>query len=114
MGKCSSIIIILIIGTLGLCQNLVPNPGFENIVLCPDTFGQITLAAPWKPASQTRLGINLFHTCSSNPLLIPPNVFNYYVYQYPRSGQSMAYFYAVTNIGDRPVSDYLGTVLKNH
>lgn len=108
-------ILLNLIVCKGISQNLVPNPSFEILSKCPETNGQLSLAVPWKLAGPSFLGVDLYNTCSINPRLKPPsfNEPNCYFFQYPRTGEGMTFFNAVDNIGDRPVSEYIGTTLKS-
>ncbi|MBK7816968.1 MAG: hypothetical protein IPJ60_04985 [Sphingobacteriaceae bacterium] len=44
--------------------NLVPNPSFENVSMCPSALTQISLAAPWFQAGTGTP--DLFVACSTN------------------------------------------------
>jgi OOP family OmpA-OmpF porin len=43
--------LFLFISLYSTAQNLVPNPGFEKFVDCPDNIGQVFLASPWYSAN---------------------------------------------------------------
>lgn len=63
-------------------QNLIINPGFEQITDCPNFFSKIDLAPPWNmPTGGTT---DLFNTCSTHYSSTVP--LNFAGYQYPRTG----------------------------
>jgi hypothetical protein len=61
--------------------NLVPNPGFENYVVCPVNLGETHKATGWSSYSTSP---DFFHQCSTNPYLSPPYV--QFGYQVPHNG----------------------------
>jgi len=61
--------------------NLVPNPGFENVIQCPSNLGDTDEATGWSP---WRTSPDFFHQCSTNPFLSPPRV--QFGYQAPHNG----------------------------
>jgi hypothetical protein len=67
-------------------QNLVPNPSFEDNILCPLISGQLSLAVPW-----TKIGgggnMTYYHTCGGTCCDIPQNEFGW---QLARSGSGYA------------------------
>lgn len=54
-------------------KNLVPNGGFDNLLICPGNFGQIVLAEPWQNNQGTP---DLFHECSLAPDYRVPQPFS--------------------------------------
>lgn len=70
------------------CQNLVPNPGFENYFQCPAAMGQISQAGPWFASSDTP---DLLHACASPASNVSiPGPTGIYGFGYPRTGNGMA------------------------
>ena len=62
-------------------QNLVPNPSFEDTVMCPDASGQVTRAMYWHTVSNTP---DYFNACCVFPQFsVPQNIFGY---QYANTG----------------------------
>ena len=80
-------IILFLFPFIGISQNLVPNPSFENIDTCP-VIGKIDYAIPWyNPVNTTP---NTMNTCASYQIFgfgIPSNLAGY---QYPRTGNGYA------------------------
>ena len=87
-------------------QNLVPNGGFENLTSCPypgSGGGDIWLASPWDNIVDFGGGADVFNVCSQ-PQIIEPDTFylhnvpeNNRGFQYARSGNGYAGFYAVSD-----------------
>ena len=84
--------IVFFVGTITHMdsQNLVPNPGFENLTSCPDDDGQIGLAIPWSHW----LTPDLYHTCGYFPFLRPPKV-RVCDHVEPHSGDAFAGLYVL-------------------
>ncbi|MBL7893714.1 MAG: T9SS type A sorting domain-containing protein [Bacteroidia bacterium] len=76
--------------------NLVPNPGFENVSLCPFALGLEAFTTDWKTA---RASPDYFNTCSTASIAGVPN--NSYGYQQPNSGN--AYIGMITYRADTSV-----------
>jgi hypothetical protein len=72
----------------GCCQNLVPNPSFEDTVNCPHSANQLNNAADW---SVTRGSPDYFNQCDfvSGTTAVPNN---FQGYQFPHSGVAYAGF----------------------
>lgn len=68
--------------------NLVPNPSFEDTVICPDNVSQIDRAVGW---SSYRISPDYYNTCDLNPLFGVPSNF-YGGFQYPATGNAYAGF----------------------
>lgn len=68
-----SLLLILISCHISLGQNLVPNPGFEDLIDCPGSLGQIDLAEPWTNSNGGTADI--FNVCASGDASIPSNAF---------------------------------------
>lgn len=66
-------------------QNLVPNPGFEELKGCPTTFGEVSQLKHWENYHYTP---DLFHACATNPRLKTPD--NFFGTQTPASGKGYA------------------------
>jgi hypothetical protein len=64
--------------------NLVPNPSFEETLVCPFGIGDLTPLVGWSSFGNTP---DCFHECSQSTINIPYSAFGY---QYAHSGQSMA------------------------
>lgn len=62
--------------------NLVPNPGFDTIVSCPNNAGQVYKAPPW--TDPTNATSDLINTCGSGNYCEAPN--NDYGWQFPYNG----------------------------
>lgn len=78
--------------TVAQGQNLVPNPSFENLVSCPTSFGELSVAVSW--GSPTWGTPDYFHVCngSGNFVGIP---IHYLGTQYARTGNAYAGFSAI-------------------
>ena len=108
-----TILIMLISSTLlnpfSLAQNLVPNWSFEDTVICPQGIGDIDKAVGW---SSYRLTPEYFNSCNTSTIGttyvgVPGNFFGY---QYARTGNAYAGFYAHNN---NNVREYIGLQLSN-
>ena len=68
-------------------QNLVPNPSFEEYTSCPDSYGDLPLAAPWFQPFILASSCELFAECcvSSTYCSVPSNTFGS---QYGRTGKA--------------------------
>lgn len=69
-------------------QNLVPNPSFEDTVVCPNGTGQVWKAANWYVAEKTPDYFNA--CCVIAAASVPQNLFDY---QYPATGDAYCGFY---------------------
>ena len=63
-------------------SNAVANPGFENIIQCPDDYMQLNKAINWYGTNT-----DLYHSC--NPNMVPYNLGGF---QYPHTGNAYAGF----------------------
>src|SRR3569832_155596 len=98
--------LITIFMTCSICrgQNLVPNPSFEDTVLCPDNLDQVNRAIGW---SSFRLTPDYFNLCSGSLYSdVPQNNFDF---QYPRTGHGYGGFFAFTTSGN--YREYIGIQL---
>ncbi len=76
--------ISIVFNSLGLAQNLVPNPSFEDIVTCPNWYGQIDYTKYWYSASAAGTP-DLFNNCNLSIFGVPNN---YCGYTYAQEGSS--------------------------
>jgi len=92
-------------------QNLVPNPGFDELTDCPTAFSQIYLAVPWLSASNSTP--DALDKCSQFSFLKIPNAGRWTdSYQLPKSGGGFAAIEVYTNVGlSNGNSEYLETPL---
>jgi len=102
--------LFIIIGCVLAAQNLVPNPGFDDLTDCPFDDGQINLAAPWITASNGTP--DLYNKCSTSGLRVPyaGHFFDSYQNQRSGSGHALIAVYSNSNssVGN---SEYLETPL---
>lgn len=91
------------------CQNLVPNPSFEDTVSCPLGGDQLYKAEHWHAF---RASPDYFHSCciSTNCVVGVPN--NDFGYQYPHSGNAYAGMITYDLTG-APYREYLAAHLTN-
>ena len=73
----------------GGCQNLVPNPSFEDTVSCPDNFNQVARCLGWSVSKDSP---DYFHSCDTQGfgVSIPLNAFGY---QQAATGNAYCGFY---------------------
>jgi type IX secretion system substrate protein len=69
--KSSCLILFVFLDWAAHTQNLVPNPGFDDISGCPDEPGQIHLATPWVSANNGTP--DAYNACSTNDFLNVPS-----------------------------------------
>ncbi len=87
--------------------NLVPNPSFEDTVLCPNAGGQVYRAASWYVAEKTP---DYFNSCCNYPQYnVPGNNFDY---QNAASGNAYCGFYAYSTV-DTNYREKIGVQLLN-
>jgi hypothetical protein len=67
----------------GFSQNLVPNPSFEEAVMCPDGGGDVVFAEHWKVFRETP---DYFNSCASDSLFSVPK--NFLGFQEDSEGQA--------------------------
>ncbi len=67
---CLVALVPLVSGTM-LGQNLVSNPGFEEVLQCPDFQSQLDRTAHWTSPS-TQGSPDFYHVCATNPLYATP------------------------------------------
>ena len=107
-----SILAMFLLGTgIAYSQNLIPNPGFDQFIECPEEASQIDRAIPWLTASPGTP--DFFHACSSNDQVkVPYAGFHFLSYQPARSGEGMGHLCIYTTI-NMAVSEYMQTELKS-
>jgi len=109
------LVLFVLLAQIVFCQNLVPNPGFDDLVDCPFALGQVSFAAPW--VSATNGSPDLYNECSSDEQLKVPNAGHWVdSYQVPRSGSGYAYVMSYNNnnsaSGSVGNSEYIEAPLK--
>lgn len=79
---CLPFLLLFVTSNVSLAQNLVPNPSFEDTVLCPHSTNQVDRAAGWHPS---RNSPDYFNECDwiNGTLSVP---YNFQGYQYAHSG----------------------------
>jgi hypothetical protein len=87
----------------GFSQNLVPNPSFEDTVMCPESTGQIFRAEHWDTFRESP---DYFNVCNDSFASVPNNVFGY---QYPSTGVAYA---GVKTYFTSQYREYLGVQLS--
>ena len=91
-------------------QNLVPNPGFDELSACPTDFSQIALAAPWFSAWKTP---DVYNACSGNDRLTVPQggIGSNSHYQPQRSGEGYAGIVVYADFTNENILEYIETPL---
>lgn len=89
------VLFLLLFWSAGRAQNLVPNPSFEEYVICPTTLSQIYRAVHWfQPQGATS---DYFNACSIfEPAAVPKNTIGY---QFARTGDGYGGFLGVVSVG---------------
>ncbi len=110
--KGSILLLFVLFGWSLSAQNLVPNPGFDDLVDCPFAPSQIFFAEPW--VSATNGTPDLFNECSNGNFMQVPYAGRFIdSYQIQRSGMGYAYIVVYSNansfLGN---SEYLEAPLK--
>ena len=86
-SKIKTFLLLLILNVISIrfsdAQNLVPNPSFEDTVMCPVGLIQLNYAIGWE---SYRNSPDLYHSCSTTGTNVPNAVFGY---QNAHSGVSM-------------------------
>ena len=90
-------------------QNLVPNPSFEDTVVCPIAGDELYKAQFW---SAFRASPDYFHTCCNQSNYVVGVPQNDLGYQYPHSGNAYAGMITYDLTGS-PYREYLGVLLTN-
>lgn len=86
----------------GFSQNLVPNPSFEDTVMCPESIGQIFRAEYWDSYRETP---DYYNVCSDTLSSVP---YNGCGFQFPATGVAYAGIQTYFNNNYR---EYLGIQL---
>lgn len=82
---------ILISASYGFCQNLVPNPSFEDTIGCPNGVNQVYKAKFW--SNPTQASPDYYNSC--DPMIWGQNVpYTGFGYQPARTGSAFIGFYA--------------------
>ncbi len=94
-------------------QNLIPNPGFDEIISCPNDPNSIESSVHWQSASDGKPQI--LNTCGTAFGYSVPNAgSNQHSYQQPRSGNGYAHIYTYGTIApDEGLSQYLQVKLSD-
>ena len=109
--KHGMLVLFLLIAGINHSQNLIPNPGFEQYIDCPEEPSQIDRAFPWLTASPGTP--DFFHACSSDDQVkVPYAGFHFLSYQPARTGEGMGHLCIYTTI-NMAVSEYMQTELKS-
>ena len=92
-------------------QNLISNPGFEDILVCPDQSGQLTNAVSW--LNPNLKSPDLYHRCvgpdcANLPFVCVPD--NWVGFQSPFSGQAYAGLFVG---GGNPNREYMQVSLNS-
>jgi gliding motility-associated-like protein len=92
------------------CQNLVPNPGFDEITDCPNDWNQVHYAEPWYNPSNGYPAV--FNACSTEERFAVPyaGISSVLSYMEPRSGDGYAHLRPYRNVVNGVVG-YIATPL---
>jgi len=103
--KCPKIFLLLFFSSRLLAQNLIPNPGFDSIISCPDGKSQIFKAPPWISASGGTP--DLYNVCSSDDSYgVPYSGIILCEFQVPISGNGYAGIFVYSR------HEFMGTSLR--
>lgn len=80
--KTISFLIAMLYGTVCICQNLVPNPSFEDTLFCPIGLNDLDPIIGWSSYGNS---VDCYNSCSAT-LNVPDSPFGF---QYANSGESM-------------------------
>ena len=105
MKKILFLFFVFLIGSLqSFCQNLVPNPSFEDTASCPDNFGQVSRSFGWSSFGNTP---DFFYSCSPDSTVGVPD--NNLGHQFPETGNGYCGF--LTYLPTDNYREYIGTQL---
>jgi gliding motility-associated-like protein len=114
MPRLALSVIVFLIACSTRAQNLVPNPGFEEYVKCPDARGGVAFSKDYSNFPMVRSWVSAvynttpdyYHRCATTALVsLPENTYN--GYQEPRNGSACAGMFIMTGFPDQPwKSDY--------
>jgi hypothetical protein len=111
--KTSLTIYFLFITSFLFAQNLVPNPSFENFIICPNT-DDIENAPPWFNPTGPYTSPNLFNSCApqwpSSNFGVPLNGWGF---QEPRTGNGYAGGIIVYDEVSPPEREYISVKLNS-
>ncbi len=108
--KCAFLVALLFLVALAFGQNLIPNPGFDDLTDCPNEHGQISLAHPWVTA--TNGTPDVYNECSSTERISVPNAgISNDSYQVQISGGGYAGIFVFENFSYPGISEYIETPL---
>ncbi|HNQ12642.1 MAG TPA: gliding motility-associated C-terminal domain-containing protein [Bacteroidia bacterium] len=97
-----------------LAQNNVPNSGFEIVVPCPTTLGQMVSAFPWDDLSGASGNSDAYHACNATNSFTNCNSngvpFSAAGYSFPRSGDGFSGLIAYQSGNTR---EYISTPLTS-
>ncbi len=68
-SEIATLVAILFLNIVGFSQNLIPNPGFEEVLKCPDGLRQLDRAKYWQEANAGTP--ELFHACGFKSKIAP-------------------------------------------
>lgn len=106
----------LLIAGMSQCQNLLPNPSFEDTVSCPSNQGQISLSMYW--TNPTQATPDYFNSCSTANFGVAGVPSNGFGNQTPLTGVSYGGFYAFNrpfpNTREYIQSSLLSPLSSNH
>ena len=107
------LMLLILISKIVFAQNVVPNPGFEELTGCPVEDGELNNARPW--INPTLASPDLYNICSNVEAASIPNNFN--GMQEPHSGNSYAGIYTYSdfspNIREYIQAQLLAPLKKN-
>ncbi len=106
-----SVLFCLFLFSINLpAQNLIPNPGFDDLNECPENFYELDKAFPWSNASNN-LTSALNSCMTANRTSVPNAGIALTSYQPALSGQGYAYIQDYSNISNNGYCGYLQTPL---
>ncbi|SDK23079.1 hypothetical protein SAMN05421823_102199 [Catalinimonas alkaloidigena] len=83
----ATLLVLFFWGAVRAQQDLVPNPGFEEVTACPRAISQLELATPWRGIGPNQADADLFHFCGKKGLRVPRNFAGE---AWPRTGEAYA------------------------
>lgn len=86
-----SVMMIFLSTRLCAQENLVPNGSFEEVIMCPDYYGNLVQGYVLNWGTPNQGSPDFYHVCGSEDFQIPPSVT--YGYEYPRSGEGFIGMY---------------------
>jgi len=100
----------LVIPACGICQNLVPNPSFEDYHTCPTIYNNMQDVVEWSAYRRTPDYLN---ACDATGVMSVPN--NVFGYQNAFDGNAYAnlYTYSKSPIASNSDREYIGAQLRS-